>query len=72
MTRQILEDLQQVPPAQLPAAAEFVRGHRLGTAEPVDRARHFERYFGVITDDEADRMLAIIEAECERIDPDGW
>jgi hypothetical protein len=69
---QILDDLKHLSADQLPGVAEFLHNQRLHRPEMLDRARHFERYSGVITDEEAERMLAVIEAECEQIDPNGW
>lgn len=34
--------------------------------------RELLRFSGVISSEDADHMNAVIEEECERIDPDGW
>lgn len=71
----ILDELAQIPPAQLGRLAEIIHYYRLGLQaewSSTERKGRFSRHSGVLSDEEAQAMRTAIEVECERIDPNGW
>lgn len=73
--QRILDELAQIPPAQLGRLAEIIHYYRLGLQAELsshETKGRFSRHSGVLSDEEAQAMRAAIELGCERVDPDGW
>lgn len=70
LSRELLEQLERLTTDQQRKVLDFARAlpglPKQGTAEA------FLKLFGTMHPDEAKQMINDIEAECERVDPDGW
>ena len=69
---QILNDLGKLPPEQQQRAADLVRSmvpQQLPKGTP---GRDLMRFAGTLDDESAREMMALIEQDCGRVDPDEW
>jgi hypothetical protein len=63
----IIRTVKEVPAEKHTELLKVVEEFKNKTAKPINAGK-WERFFGIITDEQAETMLAIIERECEQIE----
>ncbi len=64
----VIEELKQLPPANVEQVAAFV--HELRESRIASNRRAFADTAGCMSPEEADEFQRLIDEQCERIDPD--
>ncbi|MEX2375083.1 MAG: hypothetical protein WD942_05785 [Dehalococcoidia bacterium] len=69
--KELLEELDRLGIEDQHRVLEFVRTIRAARPRGTPGS-DLIRFAGVLSTEEADRMMAVIEDGCERVDADGW
>jgi hypothetical protein len=67
----LLKELDQLPPLLQRKVVEFA--HSLAKSRPRGTpGRQLLKFAGILSPEEAEAMMAAIEEDCERVDPNEW
>ena len=68
---ELIQEVEQLPPPLQRKVLEYA--HSLQKKTPKGTAgKDLREFAGILSPEEAEAMLKVIEEGCERIDPNGW